>query len=92
MKQVLDQTQQVHYVDDCDMIRFIESNSTMKWNDICDFVRKHDITSGEYGPAFWKKQDVIDTPEEYNEEQVKWITTFFEAHPWIESMMVVFDS
>ena len=34
-----------------------------------------------------KEKDAI----HYNSNSVKWIRAFFEAHPWIERMMVVFD-
>lgn len=27
----------------------------------------------------------------YNEDQKKWISVFFEAHSFIERMMVIFD-
>jgi hypothetical protein len=37
------------------------------------------------------KSNLIETPEEFNEEQVYWVGTFFDTHPWIEQMMIVFD-
>jgi TPP-dependent 2-oxoacid decarboxylase len=91
MKPVLNQVLQIHYVDSSDMIKFIDANSKMKWNDICDFVRENDICNGEYGPSFWEKNDLIENSHEYNEEQVYWVGAFFEAHPWIERMMIVFS-
>lgn len=94
MKPVLQKKDPIYYyalVDDADIIKFISVNAPMEWNDCCDFVREHDIVSGEIGPTFWEKEDIINSSEEYNEEQVKWITAFFETHPWIERMMVVFD-
>jgi hypothetical protein len=36
-------------------------------------------------------KDLIELPQYYNDEQLKWIGAFFDAHPWIEKMMVVFD-
>jgi hypothetical protein len=91
MKQVLVQTEPIHYVDSSKMIEFISINAPMVWNNCCDFVRYHDICNGEFGPAYWEKEDIINSPEGYNDEQVKWITAFFETHPWIERMMIVFD-
>jgi hypothetical protein len=91
MKQVLDKTQAIYYVDNADMIKFIKVNSDMEWNDVCDFVRNRDIVPSEDGPTFWVKSDLIETPEEFNEEQVYWVGAFFDAHPWIEQMMIVFD-
>jgi hypothetical protein len=94
MKPVLFEKEQIHYVDDVDLIRFISENTSMglSWNKCCDFVRDNNIVSYDGNKVYWVKQDLIDRPEEYNEEQVKWVTAFFEAHPWIEKMMVVFDS
>jgi len=91
MKPILDQTRQIHYVDSSDMIHFIATNSKMEWNNVCDFVKENNICNGEYGPAFWEKEDLIKKSHEFNEEQVYWVSAFFEAHPWIERMMIVFD-
>ena len=33
----------------------------------------------------------ITNPEKYNAEQVKWVSAFFKAHPWIERMVIVFE-
>lgn len=78
-----------HYVSDADMIRFISKNAPMDWNKCCDFVREHNIC-GEEGPIYWTK-DILVKPELYNEEQIKWIGAFFEAYPFIEKFMLVFD-
>lgn len=91
MKQVLDKSQAIYYVDYSDMITFIRENSTMKHNDISRFVIKQDICDDEYGPSFWEKSDLIENPEEFNEEQLYWVGGFFDAHPWIERMMIVFN-
>ena len=90
MKPVLKKEETPYYVSDADIISFIEKNSKMDWNECCDFVRDNDIV-GDDGKAFWEKEELLQSPEDYNEEQVKWVGAFFEAHPWIESMMVVFD-
>jgi hypothetical protein len=91
MEPVLNESNQIHYVDSSDMIEFIDKNSDMEWNDVCDFVRDNNICDG-YGPTFWNKYEIINSPQHYNEEQVKWVGAFFEAHPWIDRMMIVFDS
>ncbi len=91
MVPVLKQENAIYYVNHADIIRFIQANSTMEWNAICDFVGNNNIGAGDNGPAFWQKVDVIKYSAEYNEEQIFWIGAFFEAHPWIEQMMVVFD-
>jgi hypothetical protein len=92
MKQVLDKTQQIHYIEQGDMIRFICKNTDMEWNSACYFVSDHDIGADGYGPAFWEKDTMKSaTLDQYNAEQIMWINGFFEAHPWIEKMMIVFN-
>ena len=90
MKPVLTQEEMCYYVSDSDIINFIKANSDMEWNNICKYVQQHNIVGMEYGPAFWDK-DILTKPKSYNEHQVKWITAFFEAHPWIDKMFIVFD-
>ena len=72
------------------MIRFIETNSDIGWNKVCDYVRDVGITDDD-GRAYWVKEDVIKYPKDYGEEASKWVLAFFETHPWIERMMIVFD-
>ena len=92
MKATLTKEEMSYYVSDADMIGFIEENSDMEWNTVCDFVREQGITSDGYGPAYWEKEEMKSaTIDEYNAEQIKWINAFFDAHPWIDRMMVVFD-
>ena len=86
---VVEKADAQHYVSDGDMINFITTNSGMDWNVCCDYVRDKNIT-GEEGVAFWDK-DILKNPQEYNEDQIKWIGAFFEAHPWIERFMLNFD-
>ena len=76
------------FVSDADMIHFIERNSNMNWNQVCDYVIKYGITS-ETGIIYWDSDDLDD--ENLNKEQSKWIKGFFKAHPWIKRMMIVFD-
>ena len=49
---VLKQKDAVHYVSESEMVDFIEKNSDMEWNDICDFIRLENI-AGEEGKAYW---------------------------------------
>ena len=69
------------------LIKFIDKNSDMDWNQICDYVRKHNIVAVDDRVAFWEKEYL----QNCNEHQLKWIGAFFEAHPFIEKMYVVFD-
>jgi hypothetical protein len=91
MKPVLNELNQIHYVHSSLMIKFIRENSNMEHNKVSDFVRDYDICDGEFGPAYWDKKDLILLSDEYNKEQVEWVGAFFEAHPWIERMMIVFN-
>lgn len=92
MKPVLKEKDALYYISDADMIQFISENAPMDWNECCDFVRDNDITNSEEGRAYWKRENIENAqPGHYNEEQIKWIGAFFEAHPWIERMMIVFD-
>jgi hypothetical protein len=91
MKPVLKESEQIYYVTEAEMVEFISKNAPMDWNDCCDFVRDNDITSSDGNVIYWDKEDLTD-PEMYNPEQVKWIEAFFDAHPWITKMMIVFDN
>lgn len=90
MKPVLKKEKSIYYVSDADIIQFISENYKMDWNKCCEFVSDNNIT-GKEGRVFWTKESILKNPKAYNEEQVRWIGAFFEAHPWIESMMIVFD-
>lgn len=91
MKSVLKKENCIYYVSEADIIKFITQNSDIDWNDCCDFVRDNDITSDEGGKVYWTKSDVLDRPDEYNPEAIKWMTAFFEAHPGIDRVMICFD-
>lgn len=88
MKPVLKEENAIYYVSEADMINFICENSDMEWNEICDFARDEEII-GDEGRIFWNITDFED--DDYNEAQTKWVKAFFEAHPWITKMMIVFD-
>lgn len=93
MESVLTQLQQVHYVSESAMVDFVSRNAPMEWDDACDYVRNNRLTSPDGNRIYWTKED-INNPvvEKYNTAiQIKWIRAFFDAHPWIERMMVVFD-
>jgi hypothetical protein len=92
MKSVIKEKDAIYYVNSSDMVKFIKINSKIKHNDVCQLVRNHNICDDEYGPSFWEKKDLMNNPEEYNTEAVKWVSAFFEAHPWIEKMVIVFDN
>lgn len=91
MKPVLDEKDAIFYISDADMIKFIAANSDMKWNDVWNFARNKHITPSDRGQIFWNKDGIAMFPNEHNQEQIKWVGAFFEAHPWIVRMMIVFD-
>jgi len=84
---VLTETPPVHYIDECKMLNFIEANSDMEWNDICDYVRDKGIC-GEEGKQFWSRGD---GDVNSKNECYMWVGRFFEAHPWLEDIVLVFD-
>jgi len=91
MKSVLKQEEATHYVSDAEMIEFISKNAPMDWNECCDFVRDNNIV-GDEGQIYWIKSQIENAkPGDYNEKAIKWVGAFFEAHPWIERMMIVFN-
>ena len=90
MKPVLTEDSMEYYVSEGDLIRFIDENSDMGWNNICDYIVEKEITSEEER-SYYDRRDFIDGSDCYNEHQVKWIGAFFEAHPWIRKMVLVFD-
>lgn len=91
-KPVIKQEDSIYYVSESDIIKFIVDNSGMDWNDCCDYVRDKNIT-GDEGRVCWTKNRIIDPKQRkhYKEDQLKWIGGFFEAHPWMEKIMIVFD-
>ena len=93
MESVLNKENQIHYVSEYDMIKFISINMPMDKNHCCDFVRDNDISSNDGGRVYWIKSELeSENVKYYNPIAVKWILAFFEAHPWIERMMLVFDN
>jgi hypothetical protein len=91
MKQVLDKSQAIYYVDESDMVKFISINMPMARNKSYAFVREF-ITSEDAETVFYDKKDITDNPNSYLPDQVQWIGAFFEAHPWMERIAIIFDS
>ncbi len=91
MKPVVKEEDLVPYIDDSRMIEFISINSDMPWNKCCKYVQEHGICSDEGHRVFWD-DDIFKQPEQFNEHQVKWITAFFEAHPFLTRFYLVFDN
>ena len=83
------ETEPYHYFSTGDMISFITTNSGMDWNKCCTYVRNVGICSDE-GRDLYDK-DILKNPEDYNEDVVKWVGAFFEAHPWVDRFYLIFD-
>jgi hypothetical protein len=83
------ETEPYHYFSTADMISFIVKNSGMDWNNCCDYVSNVGIC-GDEGRDLYDK-DVLKNPKDYNEDVVKWVGAFFEAHPWVERFYLIFD-
>lgn len=78
---VINENDKISYVDESDLIKFIEQNQNeMDWNQICDFIRNFVNIEGK---TFFEKNDK-DLPY--------WVNEFFKAHPFLgDKIMFVFD-
>jgi len=92
MKATLSREKSIHYINSSDLIKFICENSDMKWNDACTYASTSGILTDNY-KNFYKRSefandlnDVLSTVEAYY-----FMKGFFEAHPWLENIMIVFD-
>jgi hypothetical protein len=92
MKPVLSIEKGIYYISTSEIIEFISQNAPMDWNRCCDFTREEGIISSDFDKTYWDKKSVESYSDELKKSQkIFWIKAFFEAHPWIERMMVVFD-
>ena len=89
---VLTESETVIYIDEGKIVKFISENAPMEWNDACEFVREHGIT-GEEGTMYWTRNDVFKEPiADYDDETaIEWLRHFFDAHPWLNRIKIVFD-
>ncbi len=86
----LKQSNAVHYVTESDMIQFIETNSDMHYNQVCDYIREVGVANEESEKTYWSSTDLA-WVEQNQPEAHKWIKGFFDAHPWIINMMLIFE-
>jgi len=74
------------------LIRFIETNSNMDWNTVCDFVNKHpfghfsDITQVYFKSDFktFNENDIL-----FELEVDRWMHEFFKAHPELPEKIAI---
>jgi hypothetical protein len=70
-------------MDGVEIIRFIEDNSNIKWNDICDLAQEFELygDEGRYGYiSFMKDSTKMYNPTENRVMMQEWVNKFFEAH------------
>ncbi len=94
MKSTLKKSERIDYVSQADLIKFIEINSDIEWNFICDYVKGISLVNQDSERALWRREDAFnqDYTDDNNMSKLAKdiITGFFKAHPWIESAMFVF--
>lgn len=93
-KAVISQEEATYYVGDSDIVKFISENGSMPWNKTCKYVQENDIVSSEGDVVCWTRDHVFDENQAkyYNENAIYWMKEFFNAHPFMNKIMVVFDS
>lgn len=92
MKPVIKQEEAKYYVSESDIVKFVSENGPMEWNKTCDYVRDTGITSSDGDKVFWSRDDVFkEKTKYYNDEAYQWMRKFFNAHPFMEKVMIVFD-
>lgn len=85
---IMTKEESVYYVDESDFIKFIEKNSDYEWNYLCDKCRSSGLFN-EDGKTYYTGKVV---KSGYNTEfATEWVNKFYDAHPWIKQMMIVFD-
>lgn len=88
LKPVIDQSDATYYVSEGSFIKFVNENSNMEWNTICDLVRDENVFNEE-GRTYY---DGKIEKESWNTDfGVEWINKFYDAHPFMENVMFVFD-
>jgi hypothetical protein len=86
MISVIKREDAIYYVDEADFIAFVEKNSEYEWNNICDICRNE--VFNESGKTYFKKYPTGELSSEFT---VTWVSAFFNAHPFMERIMFVFD-
>lgn len=86
MKPVITENEATHYVDEADFIKFIEQNSDYNWDYLCDICR--DEIFGSEGKVYYANKPAL---KYHTEFAVKWVGAFFDAHPFMSKIMIVFD-
>jgi len=70
-------------MDGVELIKFIEDNSDIEWNDICDLAVEFELygDEGRYGYiSFMKDSSKMYKPTENRVMIQEWVNKFFEAH------------
>ena len=88
MKSVINVNEAIYYVSEADMVKFIEANSDYDWNQLCDLCRDSKMF-GEDGKTYYVGK--ISKASHNTEFSVEWINNFYDAHPFMQRIMFVFD-
>lgn len=90
------------YISEGEMVHFINENSDMEWNDVCDFLRDKKILNPAEGMRHVTKSELYNKNVDdyikkgyHSKEYIEWMRAFFETHEkeldGIEEIMFVFD-
>lgn len=85
---IMTKEESVYYVDESDFIKFIEENSDYGWNYLCDKCRSSGLFNDSDKTYYTGK---VVKSEHNTEFATEWVNKFYDAHPWIKQMMIVFD-
>ena len=82
----------IYYVDETDFLDFIVQNSdyeytSSSYNKLCAICR--DEVFNESGKTYFTEKI---SSENYSEFAVNWINLFYDAHPFMQRIMFVFNN
>jgi len=89
MKAVLFEDEAIHYVDQSDFIRFVDSNSDYEWNWICDMVIS-ERTFNEEGKTYYSEKPT-EADGCFSQFTIKWVGDFFDVHPFMKKIIFIFN-
>lgn len=92
MTPVYTKDQCYHYVSYSDLIKFIEENSKLCYNEVTLLVEENDILDYDNGKISYSREHVFRCGNSiYMVYKYNWIRDFFEAHTFMNKIMFVFD-
>ncbi len=88
MKPIKTQEKMYHCVTDEQFLEFMSENG---FEDEYEFALEHEILPEE-SYINWEKEYVFskdEDDEEFTQECLYWIKSFFEAHPWVHNLKII---